>query len=214
MLRANAERKEREADCSQRLRCAQPELANVVHRNIRALLEVRQQYERSMTLQDHLADRITRFTGSMLSIILHALLFTSWILINLGLFPGIRPWDPFPFVMLAMFASVEAIFLSSFVLVSQNRMAALDTRRADLDLQINLLAEHEITRLIALTDAIAQHLGVSTGRDAEVNELKRDVAPETVLAEMAVAEEELEQIESGEMDEAEWERRIGASFRP
>jgi uncharacterized membrane protein len=192
----------------------QPELAQVVHRNIRALLEVRQQYERSMTPQDHIADRITRFTGSMLSIILHALLFTAWILINLGVVPGIRPWDPFPFVMLAMFASVEAIFLSSFVLVSQNRMAALDTKRADLDLQINLLAEHEITQLITLTDAIAQHLGVNTGREAEVDELKRHVAPETVLAEIAVAEEELEQIEAGDLDEAEWERRISASYKP
>lgn len=204
----------RTSDPQSGMQQAQPELAQVVHRNIRALLEVRHQYERSMTLQDQIADRITRFTGSMLSILLHALLFSSWIVINLGLIPGIRAWDPFPFVMLAMFASVEAIFLSSFVLVSQNRMAALDAKRADLDLQINLLAEHEITRLIALTDAIAQKLGVNTHDHAEIDELKRDVAPETVLAEIAVAEGELEQIEAGDLDEAEWERRISSSYKP
>lgn len=192
---------------------SQPELAHVVHRNIRALLEVRQQYERSMTPQDHLADRITRFTGSMLSILLHALLFSGWIVINLGWLPGIRPWDPFPFVMLAMIASVEAIFLSSFVLVSQNRMAALDAKRADLDLQINLLAEHEVTRLIALTDAIARRLGVNTGEDSEIDELKRDVEPEALLAEIAVAEEELERAAAGDADDEEEERGAAAGHR-
>ena len=78
--------------------------------------------------------------------------------------PGLRPFDPFPFVMLAMAASVEAIFLSTFVLISQNRMAELADKRADLDLQINLLSEHEITRLVKLLDAVAKRLGIPTTR--------------------------------------------------
>ena len=75
---------------------------------------------------------------------LHLALFGGWIIVNLGLIPGLRPFDP-SFVVLAMVASVEAIFLSTFVLISQNRMAAAADRRADLDLQVSLLAEHEIT---------------------------------------------------------------------
>jgi uncharacterized membrane protein len=100
--------------------------------------------------------------------------------LNLGLIPAVPAWDP-SFVVLAMIASVDAIFLSTFVLISQNRMAASADRRADLDLQINLLAEHEVTKLIALVSRIASRLDVPDAGDAELEELKRSVAPEAVL---------------------------------
>jgi uncharacterized membrane protein len=87
-------------------------------------------------------------------------------------------------VILAMVASVEAIFLSTFILISQNRMAAAADKRADLDLQINLLSEHEVTKLIALVSSIADRMGVKTEVDPEVDELKQDVAPEAVLDEI------------------------------
>jgi uncharacterized membrane protein len=83
-----------------------------------------------------------------------------------------------------MVASVEAIFLSTFVLISQNRMAAADAKRAELDLQISLLAEHEVTKLVALVSAIANRMGVQTDVDPEVEELKQDVAPDVVLDEI------------------------------
>lgn len=169
-----------------------PELASVVRRNVRALLEMRQRAEREQSVEDRIAAAITRFTGSLWFVYLHLLLLAGWLAANLQLISGIRPWDPYPFVMLAMIASVEAIFLSTFVLISQNRMAALDARRAELDLQINLLAEHEITRLMELSDAIARHLGVEVGRDSELDELKRDVPPETILREIENVEEELD----------------------
>jgi uncharacterized membrane protein len=170
-----------------------PELAQVVHRNIRALLAVRQEFEQRKGLQERIADGITRFTGSLRFVYIHAILFGSWLLINVGLLPIVKPFDPFPFVMLAMIASVEAIFLSTFVLISQNRMAALADKRADLDLQINLLAEHEITRLVSMVDAVVCHLGIQECRDPEVEQLKRDVAPEVVLQEIAESEEEIEE---------------------
>jgi uncharacterized membrane protein len=104
---------------------------------------------------------------------------------------GFAPFDPFPFVMLAMIASVEAIFVSTFVLISQNRMARIAEKHAELDLQINLLAEHEITRLIHITDAIARHLGVEFYSDATHEELKAQVNPDQVLDEMARAEQDI-----------------------
>lgn len=162
------------------------ELAGVVRRNIRTLLEARNRVEQRKSREERIADAITAFTGSMRFVYLHAALVGGWIVVNLGLVPGIRPFDPFPFVMLAMIASVEAIFLSTFVLISQNRMAALADRRADLDVQINLLAEHEITRLIELTDLIAHRLGVHQGTP-HLEELKRDVRPEAVLEEIEQA---------------------------
>jgi uncharacterized membrane protein len=99
--------------------------------------------------------------------------------INLGWLP-LPKFDP-TFVVLAMVASVEAIFLSTFVLITQNRMAALVEKRAELDLQVSLLAEHEITRLIHLVSAIGEHLGLEEANDPELAELKKDVHPERVL---------------------------------
>jgi uncharacterized membrane protein len=90
--------------------------------------------------------------------------------------------------VLAMFASVEAIFLSTFVLISQNRMAALADKRADLDLQISLLAEHEISRVITLVTSIAERMGIEQAQDPELAELAQDVEPKRVLERIAEQE--------------------------
>jgi uncharacterized membrane protein len=90
--------------------------------------------------------------------------------------------------VLAMVASVEAIFLSTFVLISQNRMAALADKRADLDLQVSLLAEHEVTRLITLVAAMAERMGIDQAHDPELSELARDVKPEKVIETMEAEE--------------------------
>jgi uncharacterized membrane protein len=154
-------------------------VAHVVERNIRTLLRRYHHEVQQGGWQKRLADAITRFTGSMPFVYLHLFFFGGWIIANL---PGVPlpHFDP-TFVALAMVASVEAIFLSTFILITQNRMTAQAEKRADLDLQISLLAEHEITRLIALTMAIATHLGIDTGHDPELAELAQDVAPEQVL---------------------------------
>jgi uncharacterized membrane protein len=153
--------------------------SGVVGRNIHAMLERQHREAQMRNVQDRLADSITKFTGSMRFVYVHLVLYGLWIIINLGWLP-IQPFDP-SFVVLAMVASVEAIFLSTFVLISQNRMAALADKRADLDLQVSLLAEHEVTRLITLVTAIAEHMGIEEAREAELSELAQDVEPEAVL---------------------------------
>lgn len=160
-----------------------PGLSSVLERNIEALKQRRMQEEAQATLQERVAEAITRFTGSMPFVYLHLVLFGFWILANLGWIPGVPAWDE-SFVVLAMFASVEAIFLSTFVLISQNRMQAAADKRADLDLQISLLAEHEVTKLTSLVSAIADRLGVRTSLDEELHEIAQDVAPEAVLDEI------------------------------
>src|SRR3569832_468813 len=122
-------------------------------------MDKRREEEENRTVQERVSDSITRFTGSLKFVYIHALLFGGWIIWNLGWVPGLPPFDP-SFVVLAMAASVEAIFLATFVLISQNRMQAQDERRAELDLQISLLAEHEVTQLVRVLDAVARHLGV------------------------------------------------------
>lgn len=162
-------------------------MAKVVERNIRALLEHRQGQQISRSREDRIADAITSFAGSMRFVYIHLLVFGLWILINLGWLPILPRFDP-SFVVLAMVASVEAIFLSTFVLISQNRMSALADKRADLDLQVSLLAEHEITRLITLVAAIAEQMGIDAAQDPELSELARDVEPETVMETMEAHE--------------------------
>jgi uncharacterized membrane protein len=157
-------------------------MTGVVERNIRALLEHSEQQRRRSAAGQRLSDAITGFTGSLRFVVLHLLLFGGWIAVNLG-------WTPLPrfdpsFVILAMAASVEAIFLSTFVLISQNRMQELADQRANLDLQISLLAEHEITRLVVLVREIAQRLDIEAGKDPALDELAQDVHPEAVLDKM------------------------------
>jgi uncharacterized membrane protein len=155
-------------------------LSPALTRNIEAILQRRRQSAAAASLEEKAAAAISRFAGSMLFVYIHLVLFGGWILVNTGVLPLVPAWDA-SLVVLAMIASVEAIFLSTFVLINQNRMAAEDDARSDLDLQINLLNEHETTRLLTLVDAIARHLKVEGIDGADVEELKRDVAPEAVL---------------------------------
>lgn len=157
-----------------------PGLTPVLERNIRLLSERRQREEKAVSRQDRVAITVTRFAGSMAFVYLHIAVLGLWIADNLGLVAGLPRWDP-SFMILAIGASVEAIFLSTFMLVTQNRMAAADEKRADLHLQISLLAEHEITKLASSLEAVARRVGVPVEFDRELQEVKQDVAPEEVL---------------------------------
>lgn len=170
-------------------------MTRTLDRNINALVE-RTKYDLAKSnLQERVADAITRFAGSMVFVYLHLAFFGAWIAVNTGILPILRPFDS-SLVVLAMIASVEAIFLSTFVLISQNRMAAADDKRADLNLQISLLHEHETTRLIALVSELARKLDVRTQVDDEIEELKRDVQPERVMERIEERGESLRQSEN------------------
>ena len=157
-------------------------LNRVLSRNIEELRRRREQERRASGAQEQVAAAITGFAGTMAFAYLHMAAVFAWTLANLGLIPGVPRFDT-SFVGLATVASVEGIFLTTFVLISQNRDAAVADRRAELDLQINLLAEHEVTRLISLVHALAAKQGVDLGA-SELEELERDVAPEAVEREI------------------------------
>jgi len=169
---------------------AGPEMGIVV-RNINALMERALHEEKQKTWKEKIADSITAFTGSMQFVFIHLVMFGIWIVWNLE-WLGLKPFDP-SFVVLAMFASVEAIFLSTFVLISQNRMNAQADKRADLNLQVNLLAEHEITRLIQLVTAMAKKMDIAEAHDAEIDFLAKDVQPEKVLDTMESYSREMQE---------------------
>jgi uncharacterized membrane protein len=156
-----------------------PRTSKVLERNIEALLNREDQLDRDRSVQERLAATVTRFTGSLLFVYLHVAIVGFWVLVNAGWTP-LEKFDP-TFVLLATIASVEAIFLTSFVLITQNRMQADADRRADLDLQVSLLAEHELTRLVILVRQLAEHNGVNLSNEIDLDEIQHDVAPEHVL---------------------------------
>jgi uncharacterized membrane protein len=159
------------------------DMAALLRRNIEAMRAQRSREEAEASFGEKLAARITGFTGSLWFVGLHILLVAAWVAVNSGWIPGAPRFDP-TFVILATVASVEAIFLSTFVLIAQNRLSAVSDKRADLDLQINLLAEYEITQLVKLSTAMAEALGVERAYDPQLEEIAQEVAPEAVLEEL------------------------------
>ncbi len=110
---------------------------------------------------DKIADEITTVSGSFPFLVVHVIWFISWVSINIGLIPGVVPFDPFPFGLLTMIVSLEAIVLSVFVLLSQNRSYQVDSLRQEVNLQVNLIAEEEITKALELLRDIHEHLKIN-----------------------------------------------------
>jgi len=153
-------------------------LSGTLRDNIAALAEREREERKRAPPGERLAAAVAGFAGSITFVWIHAALFGVWILVNLG-WLGLEPFDR-SFVALAMIASVEAIFLTTFVLIGQNRMAALDDRRAELDLHISLLTEHELTRIAVVVDGIAERLEVPVDRNAFA-EVEQDIRAVEVL---------------------------------
>ena len=122
---------------------------------------------------DKLADLFTNSFGTIWFLIINVTWFIGWIIINTGLIPGINPFDPFPFGLLTMVVSLEAIFLSIIVLISQNRASKIADLREEIDLHINIKAEHEITKILHILDEIHDHMGLPPEDDAELTFMKQ-----------------------------------------
>jgi uncharacterized membrane protein len=122
-------------------------------------------------LSEKIADLLTAKLGSIFFLGLNAVWFLIWIPWNTGLIPGLEPFDPFPFGLLTMTVSLEAIFLAIIVLISQNREAKVNELREEVDLQINMVAEEEITKLIALMATLLEAQGVKVADDPQLKKL-------------------------------------------
>ena len=160
-----------------------PALSKVIERNIRTIIHLRTKAANERGIQDRIADVITSFSGRMLFAYVHIVWFGVWIVLNTGWF-GLRAFDPFPYGLLTMIVSLEAIFLSTFVLISQNRLSEETERRADLDLHIGLLTEHELTRVLQMLDAIQDKLNIVDHANSDLADLEMETKPEDVLAEI------------------------------
>jgi uncharacterized membrane protein len=128
--------------------------------NIAAIAKLEEEALERRTRTERQSDALVRFIGSPKFLLLHVILVSAWIGANLNLIPGVSPFDPFPFGILALFVSSESVFLTIFVLISQNRMARQAERRSHLDLQVGMLAEQELTTVLQMLQKLCQHAGV------------------------------------------------------
>jgi uncharacterized membrane protein len=156
--------------------------------NVEAIKRWEQSLLHARTMAEQLSDWITATAASGPVLAVHVVWFTVWIAANCGFLPGVAPFDPFPFPFLTMMVSLEAIFLALFVLASQNSLARLSDKRAHLDLQIDLLAEREMTAVLQLLQDIAMHLKV---KGTVTPEQLRDLVKKTDIHTLAEKVEDI-----------------------
>jgi uncharacterized membrane protein len=128
--------------------------------NIAAIAKLEEQALDRRTPTERYSDAIVKFIGSLKFLVVHVVLVAVWSTLNLNLIPNVKAFDPFPFGILALFVSSESVFLTIFVLISQNRMARQSERRSHLDLQVGMLAEQELTMMLQMLQKLCQHTGV------------------------------------------------------
>ncbi|HET9192424.1 MAG TPA: DUF1003 domain-containing protein [Vicinamibacterales bacterium] len=158
------------------------EHATVLRKNIRAIADLEQRALHQRSAADRMSDAITRATGSGPFVLFHIIGFSVWILLNVRIL-SIEPFDPFPFSFLTLIVSLEAIFLSVFVLMSQNRMTRQAEKRAHLDLQVDMLAEQELTAILRMVQGLCEKQGVEVlARDDRLEELVKETDVHTVAA--------------------------------
>jgi len=156
---------------------------SAIRRNVQAVAKLEEDFNRNRSLSDRIADSVGSFAGSLPFVLLHLGFYSLWVLVNVGVVPAIPRFDPFPFMLLNVGVSLEAIFLSTFVLMKQNRMSKRADQRAHLDLQINLLAEREMTLMLQMLQRISTRLGVRLSGE-EIEELSEDISVEALAKEL------------------------------
>lgn len=149
----------------------------------------------SRSAVDVLADKVVSVAGTIDFAILHVIWFGIWILINTGKFPIVPVFDPFPFGFMTMVVSLEAIFLSLMVLISQNRASVVGDIREEVNFQITVQSEQEITKLLKLVKEIHEHQGLAIKKDVELEQMVQKLDPEKIEHDI---EEELKETESGD----------------
>ena len=160
---------------------------HLTQRNIEVVRKLEEAANQERTTSDRVARMIARFCGSMTFVWVHVIGFAGWIALNLV--PGVKHIDPFPFTFLTFIVSLEAIFLSTFILISQNQDTRITDRRNHLDLQINLLSEQENTKMLMMLQAIAEKVGARIDRDQDMAVLAQETELEKVVAQIEQHEE-------------------------
>ena len=169
-------------------RACGPDAASAVEENVQAIKRWEHGILLARSKAEQISDWIAYTAGSGPVLALHLVWFGLWVSLNAGVLRRVRPFDPFPFPFLTMTVSLEAIFLALIVLASQNRLSRQTDKRSHLDLQIDLLAEREMTAVLQLLQDIARHLDVQT---TVTPEQLRDLVKQTDVRHLTDRMEEL-----------------------
>ena len=164
--------------------------SEITRRNIRTVRELEELAVAEPTLADRIGSFVARFAGSIWFALVHVVGVVVWIGVNSV--PGLPHWDPYPFTLLTMWASLEGVFIASFILIAQNYAMRLSDRRAKLDLQVNLLAEQETTKVLELLEAVARRVGAQEGEDAEIAALAQATRLETLAEQIDETEKDVD----------------------
>ena len=159
----------------------------LTEQNVDKVSQLEESARRQRTSTDRIAEAIASFCGSMTFVWVHVVWFGGWILLNL--IPGLPHFDQFPFTFLTLVVSLEAIFLSTFILISQNLETRISERRSHLDLQLNMLSEQENTKMITILLAIAEKVGADLSRDPHLEALSEETMPERLVEQIKAREE-------------------------
>jgi uncharacterized membrane protein len=153
-------------------------------RNIQEVCALEHSALAQRSIGERWADRVARTAGKVWFAVLHVFLFSAWMIVNSGMLGSALVFDAYPFQLLTLVTSLEAIFLSLFILTSQNRASAQADQRSHLDLQINLLAEAESTATMKMLQALCAHHGISFADDAEIAVLLERTEPQKLVQEL------------------------------
>lgn len=159
--------------------------------NVEAIIKLEETARAHRSAADRISSAIAQFCGSMAFVWVHVVWFGAWIVCNTV--PGLPHFDAFPFTFLTLVVSLEAIFLSTFILISQNMDTRLSERRNHLDLQINLLAEQENTKMLLLLARIAEKLEVRCDDDPSIAVLEQATRPDHLAKQIEKADEKLDE---------------------
>lgn len=165
----------------QRKRAVSDETLPGFRRGVESLESIKAEAHRYASASERIADFFTAFSGSMTFVYFHAAWFIVWVMWNTGLIPGLQPFDPFPFGLLTMIVSLEAIFLSTFILISQNRQHKVNAIRDEIGAQINLYQEQEITQVLRIVLRIEKHLGLQDEDEENIKALENFVDPDDLF---------------------------------
>jgi len=161
-----------------------PHPLSKVARNLETVARLEQAAGAHRNSTERIADWTARKTTTTGFLLGGAVILVLWVVLNVNIIPGLRPFDPYPFAMLCMLVSALGVLYAALILVQQNRLSYLADRRAHLDLQVNLLAEEEITRTLRLVHKLAEHFGIPDDENSEIRDLTSETEIEELVAEV------------------------------
>jgi uncharacterized membrane protein len=161
-----------------------PKSPNPAITNIETAARIEQEFLETRTTSERLADAIGTFVGTLNFVLVHILWFIIWAVVNAKMIPFIPAFDPYPFPLLTMAVSLEGVLLTTFVLMKQNRMSRRADHRDQLNLQVDLLAEKEVTKMLQMLRTICDHMGLN----AQASEPEVQALSETTAVDMLARE--------------------------